>query len=272
MRISSPGETHHPAINITINVLGLLEIAENGISFNVSGEKLRTIIAMLATGPHLTVPRDQLIDELWGEKPPTNPTNALQAHIARIRRLLKHRLHHSVPDDIIRTSGTGYTLTLAEHAVDAHRFLRHVAEGARPGTPPSRVIDLLERALRLWRGPALVDTGDGPYCRSVAFRLDSTRVLAQENLIDAKLALGRHQDLVPELEQLTAHYPLRERLADQLMTALYRCGRQADALAAYQRTRQRLNLELGIDPSPILQARMREILNQDPSLIELATG
>jgi SARP family transcriptional regulator, regulator of embCAB operon len=268
MAISRPGETRFTPINI--NVLGLLEISENGTGFDVPGEKLRTIIAMLATDPHRTVPRDRLIDELWGETPPANATNALQAHIARIRRLFKHRLHRSVPDDIIRTTGTGYTLTLAEHAVDAHRFVRLANEGARSGTPPSRAIELLERALALWRGPALVDTGDGPHCRSVAFRLDSTRVLAQENLIDAKLAFGRHQDLVPELEQLTAHYPLRERLADQLMTALYRCGRQADALAAYQRTRQRLNHELGIDPSPILQARMREILNQDPSLIELA--
>jgi SARP family transcriptional regulator, regulator of embCAB operon len=268
MGTNRPGDALYPPV--TINVLGLLEIAENGNRFYVPGEKLRTIIAMLATGSHLTVPRDQLIDELWGEAPPTNPTNALQAHIARIRRLFKHRLYNTVPDDIIRTTGTGYTLALTEQAVDAHRFLRMADEGARPGTPPSRSIDLLERALALWRGPALVDTGDGSHCRSVAFRLDSTRVLAQENLIQAKLALGRHQDLVPELEQLTAHYPLRERLADQLMTALYRCGRQADALAAYQRTRQRLNHELGIDPSPILQSRMREILNQDPSLIELA--
>ncbi|HEX6471605.1 MAG TPA: AfsR/SARP family transcriptional regulator [Streptosporangiaceae bacterium] len=263
---TSRGWEHAP---ITINVLGLLEIAENGVRFDIQGEKLRTIIAMLATGSDLTVPRDQLIDELWGDSPPTNPTNALQAHIARIRRLLRYRLRWSAPDSILRTTGTGYMLALPEQAVDAHCFLRLADEGARPGTPPARTIDLLERALSLWRGPALVDTGDGPCCRSIAFRLDSTRVLTQENLIDAKLALGRHQDLVPELEQLTAQNPLRERFADQLMRALYRCGRQADALAAYQRTRQRLNRELGIDPSPILQARIREILNQDPSLIDV---
>jgi DNA-binding SARP family transcriptional activator len=268
MRDRGPGRSYdHSSVNI--NILGLLEVSEGARRFNVPGEKLRTILAVLAINASRSVPRDQLVEELWVDFTPANAGNAVQAHIARIRKLFRYWIHQTEPADIIRTTGSGYMLCLPEEAIDSNRFLRIVTEvRGFMFSQPAKAIDRLEQAFRLWRGPALIDTSEGPLCRSVAFRLDSARLHALEDLIEAKLAVGLDASLVPELEQLVAQHPLRERLADQLMRALYQCGRQADALSTYQRTRQRLVKELGIEPSRLLQTRMQEILNHDPSLIQ----
>ena len=199
---------------------------------------------------------DEAVDALWGARPPPTARNAVQGHVATLRKLLGR--------DRITTHESGYTLRLEEDELDLHRFERLLSDVR--GRPPQKQSDLLAEALGLFRGAPLQDFCYDDFARAEAARIEELRLRALELKIDAELALGRHDDVVPQLERLIAEAPLRERFRAQLMLALYRAGRQAEALEAYQRARSALVDELGIEPGPELQQLERQILNQDPGL------
>jgi DNA-binding SARP family transcriptional activator/streptogramin lyase len=202
------------------------------------------------------VSSDRLIDELWDGKPPETAAKALQGYVSSLRKQLG--------PETVETVGAGYRLIVAPGDLDAHRFEELLAE-ARPLEHVPAAAKLRE-ALALWRGPALGDFAYDDFARHEIERLDELRLVAVERRIDLELALGHHGDLVPELEALVRAHPLRERLRGHLMVALYRSGRQAEALDAYRDARTALRGELGLEPSEELQALQRAILDHDPSL------
>ncbi|GGQ49065.1 BTAD domain-containing putative transcriptional regulator [Streptomyces mutabilis] len=255
-----------------IEILGPLRVSSQGVLIDIPGEKLRAIVATLALSPGVTVSTSDLLDELWGERPPRSAVNSLQGHIARLRRALVTQSGEEEMRHVIKTSGSGYMLALSPRDVDASRFVADVKlAGRKSATEPMEAIALLTRALGAWRGPALLDTGHGMICRTAAAHLEETRLMARELMIDARLALGAHHETIPELEQLMSRHPLRERLCEQLMLALYRSGRQAEAISTFHRVRHRLSTELGLEPGPGLRNTLAEILRQEESLLHEAS-
>lgn len=244
-----------------ISLLGSLEVSFGQVRLNVPGQKLRTLLAIFGLSPSTTVSQDQLIDELWPQAPPKDAANSLQVHVLRLRRLLASYAGAAAGALLVTTS-SGYCLAVAGDAIDAIQFTRLAAQAQQPGCDAAQRRLFLVRALDLWRGPALLDIGDSMTCRIAAVRLEETRLVAQEELFDAELSLRMHSATVPLLEQFTARYPLRERFSEQLMVALYRSGRQADAIDVYHRTRQRLLSELGLEPNESIRSRFQEILRQ----------
>jgi DNA-binding SARP family transcriptional activator len=241
-------------------VLGPLEVLEGGRSIGLGGLRQRTLLVLLLLRANEAVSRDRLIDDLWGAEPPATAANSLAALVARLRR--------SLPADLLLTTPGGYELRIEPDGLDLHRFERLVEEGGRAlaAAEPNRAAELLRSALSLWRGPALVDFAYEAFAQPVIVRLEELRLAALESRIDADLALDRHLDLVSELQGLLLEHPLRERLRGQLMLALYRSGRQAEALEAYRDGRQVFVEELGIEPGPALQELEGAILRQDPQL------
>ncbi|MDP9244513.1 MAG: AAA family ATPase, partial [Chloroflexota bacterium] len=241
-------------------VLGPLEVGREEISLPLGSGKERALLAILLLNANQTVSRDRLVDDLWGEKPPERATKAIQTYVSRLRK--------SLPAGVLRTRAPGYVLELEPEQLDLHRFERLLAEGQRALAEGSAELASasLREALALWRGPALAEFRSEPFAQGEAARLEELRLLALEARIDADLGLGRHADLVGELDSLVAHHPLRERFRAQLMTALYRSGRQAEALAVYQDARRVLVEELGIEPGRGLRELEQAILRQDPSL------
>ncbi|MGP9017240.1 AfsR/SARP family transcriptional regulator [Streptomyces sp. BR1] len=244
-----------------------MEITDGHLTFRIPGEKLRAIVAALALSPGRPVSRHDLIDELWGEDLPRNAENSLQGHVARLRRIIESRTGRDGPRGLIQTSSFGYALSLPERDVDASQFTALVRQATAAHRAPERVVRLLTEALALWRGPALLDTGQGMISRLAYTRLTEVRLMAYEHLFDAELDLGLHREVITELQQLHAQYPLRERFCEQLITALYRSGRQAEALDAYHRTRQRLSHSLGLEPGDALRARFQDILRREPATL-----
>jgi DNA-binding SARP family transcriptional activator len=241
-------------------VLGPLEAWDEGRELSLGGPRPRALLAVLLLHANEVVPADRLIDDLWGEDSPEDAAAALRVNVSRLRKAL--------PEDVLVTRSPGYVLVVEPDALDLHRFERLVDEG-RSLLSRSLAGDGSERlreALSLWRGPALADFAYESFARPAISRLDEIRLAAVELLIDADLALGHHHEVVGELEALVAEHPLRERLRMCLMTALYRSGRQADALEAYQDARRALVDGLGIEPSAALQKLERAILRQDPAL------
>jgi DNA-binding SARP family transcriptional activator len=242
-----------------IEILGPIEVVADRRK-SVGGTKVRATLAMLALNIGRVVSCEELVDELWGTRPPGNARNALQAHVTRLRRLLGD-------EPALVTVDNGYLLDLPPDTVDANRFRRLAAGGAQLVVDaPETAVALLEQALRSWRGPALLDAGQGQRCRAAAHWLNESRIIAREDLMNARLALGDERAVASELERLVAQYPLRERLYELLMLALYRGGRQADALDVFHRLRHRLDDDLGLQPGIDLQRRYRAILSQDPAL------
>ena len=241
-------------------ILGPLEVWDGGGEVSLGGPKPRALLAGLLLHPNEVVPTDRLIDELWGEDSPEDAAAALRVNVSRLRKAL--------PQDVLTTRSPGYIVRVEPDELDLHRFERLAGEGrnllARGLTADAS--ERLREALSLWRGPALADFAYESFAQAAIARLEEIRLTAVELRIEADLALGRHDELVGELESLVAEHPLRERLRRYLMTALYRSGRQAEALDAYQEARRALVDELGIDPSPALQELERAILRQDPSL------
>jgi len=238
-----------------LQILGPLEILDvNGVRVFVSGQKRRALLAALVVCAGRTLSMDRLIEELWGGAPPVNATNALQAHIGRLRKAVEAACGE--PDRIV-TRPPGYFLTLLPGETDAAEFATKVA--AARSVDPAAAIPLLRAALALWRGPALDGCVVGDLCAAEAVVLDESRLTALEALYDASLRIGRHAEVIGELEESTAAHPLRERFYDQLMVALCRADRQSDALGVYERARRRLITELGVEPGPTLRARERAI-------------
>ena len=231
-------------------MLGPLEVRSGGRPIEIGRGKPRALLALLALNAGKPMPAERLIDELWDDAPPATAATALQVYVSKLRKALG--------EGAIRTIAGGYVLAGGD--VDLDRFRELVAEAAR--AEPPLAVRLLDEALALFRGPPLADV-ELPL---EAARLEELRVAARERRCAAALALGGGDDLVPELEALAAEHPLRESFRAQLMLALYRAGRQADALAAYRDARQRLVDELGIEPSPRLQELEQAILRQDPTL------
>ncbi len=249
-----------------VGILGPLEVqGENG-PLTVASPKERAVLEVLALRGGAVVPTDVLIDALWGIDPPRSAPKSLQSHVSRLRRTL--------PAGAIATEGVGYRLVVLPEDVDAHRFERLVAAGrqAADGGDHRRAIRLLDRALDLWRGAPLTDLADGSLRIGQTVRLEELQLAAAETRVDAHLALGHHEVMVPELESLVAQHSLRERFWWQLMLALHRSDRRADALAAYQRLRALLRDELGIDPSNEVRELETRILREDPDLLLVSSG
>jgi DNA-binding SARP family transcriptional activator len=238
-------------------ILGPLEVRDRGGSVQVRGRKQRALLAVLVLHAGEVVSSDALIDALWAESLPHTARAALQNHVSRLRRALGPGL--------LETHGDGYVLEVSPDQIDLGRFERLTAE-ARAAEDLERAATKLRAALELWRGAPLADLAFEPFAAREAPRLEELRTTAMEDLIDARLATGGGPDLVAELEQLIAEHPFRERLRGQLMLALYRSGRQADALEAYQETRRTLVDELGIEPGAPLRELEQAILRQDASL------
>jgi DNA-binding SARP family transcriptional activator len=230
-------------------ILGPLEVLENDRPIPLGGARQRALLAILLTRANEVVSTDRLIDDLWGEAPPRTALNTLQYYVSQLRKLLGA--------DRIVTRPPGYAVRIEPDELDLALFERLLEEGGG-----GRV----REALGLWRGPPLADFAYEEFAQAEAARLEELRLAALEQRIDADLALGRHAELVGELEQLIVQHPLRERLRGQLMLALYRSGRQAEALETYQAMRRALVDELGIEPGPALQELEKAMLRQDRAL------
>lgn len=241
---------------VEIRILGSLEVVFEGGIVTPSGQKQRALLAILAVAGGDLVPTDRLIEELWGERPPRTALTSLQNFVSQLRKALG--------PDVLETRPHGYRLRLDQVNLDALRF-QALLESARRAEPAERV-RLLREGLELWRGPALADFRYDSFAQNEARRLDELRVVAQEEALTAEVELGRHADVVPELESLVRQEPLRERPRAQLMLALYRSGRQAEALDVYHDARRILGGELGIEPSPGLQRLYTSILRQESQL------
>jgi DNA-binding SARP family transcriptional activator len=230
------------------------------IPIAVPAPKQRALLAILLLGANEPITADRLIERLWDGRPPASARKVLQTYVSRLRRV--------VGDSVLLTGPAGYELRVEPDQLDLHRFERLVAEARNAA--PREAAQLLRHALAAWRGPPLADLGDEPFAQNEIARLDELRLAALEERIEADLALGRDGDLVAELQALVAEHPLRERLRAQLMLALYRSGRQAEALDVHRQGRRRLVDELGIEPGPVLRKLERAILRQDAALEPLA--
>jgi DNA-binding SARP family transcriptional activator len=221
----------------------------------LGGEKQRALLAILALRANEVIAREWLLEALWADDPPATAVKALQVYVSRLRKVL--------PDGVLVTRPPGYVLEVDPEEVDLYRFQRLVA--AASNADPAQASVLLRSALTLWRGPPLAEFGDEPFARLEAARLEDLHLAALKDLIDADLSRGDHRALVPELRRLVEEHPHRERLRGQLMLALYRSGRQAEALDAYRAARSALD-KLGLEPSLALRTLERQILTQDPIL------
>jgi len=245
-------------------LLGPLEVEERGARLALGPAGQRALLARLLLDANRTVAVDRLVDDLWGDAVPATAVKMIHIHVSKLRKLL--------PAGVLVTRPPGYTVTVPPEALDLVRFerLRERGRTALAGGYAAKAADRLRDALALWRGPALAEF-DEPFAAIESRRLDELRLACVEDRIDADLALGRHTLLVGELDALVAHQPLRERPRGQLMLALYRSGRQAQALAAYRQLRHMLSSELGIEPAPALRELERRMLQQDRTL-DVATA
>jgi DNA-binding SARP family transcriptional activator/ABC-type transport system substrate-binding protein/streptogramin lyase len=242
-------------------LLGPVEVLRDGRPIALGGGKPRALLALLLLRANEVVSRDRLIDALWGDRPPGTADHGLDVQISRLRKAFE-------PDEPLVTRPGGYVLEVDAEQIDVRRFERLLEEGRRANAAgePAEALQTLEEALGLWRGNALADLEYETFARPESDRLEELRLVATEERVDAELPLGRHDTLVPELEALTTKHPLRERLRGQLMLALYRAGRQPEALRIYSDARKRLVDELGIEPSQQLRDLEQAILRQDPAL------
>jgi DNA-binding SARP family transcriptional activator len=244
-------------------ILGPLEVVEAGHPVRLAGARQRALLAILLLHVGEAISTDRLIEELWGEEPPEAGSAALRVRISQLRRAL------GPAGELLVTRPPGYALALAPEQVDLRRFERLVEAGdaALGRNDPAAAVDSLREALALWRGPPLADFSYAPFAQGAIVRLEELRLAAIELRVEAELALGDHARLAGELQALVLEHPLRERLCGQLMLALYRDGRQADALEAYRSARRRLVDEIGLEPGPELHDLERRILAQDEGLM-----
>ena len=237
-------------------ILGPLEALVDGSPVDLGGQRQRALLAALLLRAGQVVPTERLVDDVWGEEPPRHAVTALQNGVSALRRLLGR--------DVLEFRPPGYVLRVDDGQLDSVRFERLLAE-ARTAQPDMRAAKLRE-ALDLWRGDALVDLAYHDFAQAEIRRLEELRVVAREERIGADAELGRHADVVAELESLVTEYPLRERPRELLMQAYYCSGRQAEALEAYQDARRTFVGELGVEPGRRLQEMQARILRQDPTI------
>jgi len=245
---------------LEFRLLGPVEAVIDGQPVALAAAKPRALLAVLLLDRNRVVSVGRLVEDLWGDEPPETATKALQGYVSQLRKALGA--------DRLLTKPPGYSLRVEAGELDLDRFERLLREGRELlGAGDSKAAaKRLAEALELWRGTPFAEFESEPFARDAGARLEDARLAALEDRIEADLALGRHARLVPELEELVAREPLLERPRGQLMLALYRSGRQADALELYRRTRETLSDELGIEPSLELQELERRMLQHDPSL------
>ncbi len=243
--------------SLELALLGPFEVRQAGEALELGGVRPRALLALLALRRGSVVSSDKIVDELWGESPPPTARHMVEVYVSKLRKL--------VSGDVLVTLSPGYLLRADPEQVDIARFERLFAEGQEvlARGEATMATARLGEALALWRGPALVDFAYEPFAQTEIVRLEELRLLAEEQRIEAELALGNAPELIGGLEQLIAAAPFRERLRGQLMLALYRAGRQADALAAYAAARETLVEQLGIEPGPELRQLERAILGQE---------
>lgn len=249
-----------PPVAIEYRVLGPLEALDDGRQLPLGGPRQRAVLAVLLLHANEVVPASRLVDDLWGDEPPETASNILQGYVSDLRHLLGR--------EAIATRGRGYAIQVGPGDLDLRRFERLSDAGieALDDGRPREAADVLREGLALWRGTALADLLDESFVTPAVGRLEELRLGVLERRIDADLACGRHAEVVAELTALVGEHPLREWFRAQQMLALYRSGRQAEALDSYRAARQILADELGIDPGPALRRLERAILAQDPSL------
>jgi DNA-binding response OmpR family regulator len=253
------------ADRIEFRLLGRVEAWRAGVRVELGGPKQRAVLASLLLRAGRVVSQDQLVDDLWPDDPPARATATVQVFVSNLRRALEPDRPRGAPARVLVTDAPGYRLAVDPAAVDAHAFTDLLAE-ARTTADPERTAALLGEAAALWHGPALAGLPDAPFARTEAARLEELRLGAAEDRTEAELALGRHETLVAGLERRVRTHPLRERSRAQLMLALFRCGRAAEALAAYRAGRRLLADELGLEPGARLRELEQAILRQDPAL------
>jgi DNA-binding SARP family transcriptional activator/WD40 repeat protein len=246
---------------VEFRILGPLQVVQDGESFAVGPVQQRALLAVLVLHRGEVVSTDRLIDELWGERPPATAAKTVQVYISHLRKVLG--------SGVIVTEGRGYRLAVEPEQVDVGRFDALSTEGRRAlaAGDAARARERLCSALGLWRGEPLAEFGYEPFAQTAVVQLQKARLAVCEDRIEAELALGRDGELIGELEGLIASNPLRERLRGQLMLALYRAGRQADALSVYREMSGLLREELGLEPGRSLRELERLILEHDPSLV-----
>ena len=243
-------------------ILGPLEVRTDGRPVPVQGFRQRALLAMLLVHANEVVASGRLLDELWGAGPGTD-TAVLRVRISQLRKALRS----AGCDQLLQTRPRGYVLKLDRDQLDLGRHERLTAEaGVVLGHDPACAAARLRGALALWRGPPLADFAYEPFAQSTIGRLEELRLTTLEKWIEAELAAGREREMVGELRPLVAEHPLREGFRAQMILALYRAGRQAEALEVYRQTRSLLVGELGVEPAPALQQLHRAVLTHDPSL------
>jgi DNA-binding SARP family transcriptional activator len=235
---------------LEFRILGPIAVLRDGDELAIPGTRARAVLAVLLVDAGRVVPADRLIDLLWSDEPPRSARNSLHVRVAGLRRALGK--------DRIVSRGLGYSLQVEPGELDLHRFEALLDDGSA---------DAVAEALELWRGPPLADFANEHWAAASIARLDELHLVARERRIEAELERGEDSAVIPELEALVQEHPLRERLWGQLMLALYRCGRQVDALSAYRAARDRFVGEFGIEPSRALHELERAILEQDPALL-----
>jgi DNA-binding SARP family transcriptional activator len=252
-------------VSVEYRLLGPLEAIIDGRRVHLGGALQRGVLVCLLGQPNAVVPSAAIIDELWANDPPATASNLVQGYVSQLRKVLGR--------EAIETRGAGYVAQVYPDALDLHRFERLADTGtqALADGQVEQAATAFADALALWRGPALADLDDKPFLRSTAARLNELRLLARERWLEAELACGRHAEIVGEIRDLVAKHPLRERPHGLLMLALYRSGRQAEALETYRTARAALVEEVGIEPGSWLQELERSILRRDAALDEPAT-
>jgi DNA-binding SARP family transcriptional activator len=251
--------------HLEFRLLGPTRMLVNGVDVPLRAARLRHLLSLLLVHRDEISSVDRLVDELWEGHPPESAGAALRVHVSRLRKVLSAVGH----DELLVTRPSGYQLDVASATIDVVQFERSAARGQAllVDGDPDRAVELLREALKMWHGDALIDVPGSASVVAEAARLGELRLGVVEDCIDAELACGRHRQVLGELDALVAAHPLRERLWAQRMTALYRSGRQADALAAYQSLRRKLAEELGLDPSPQLSELHERILTRTVEVV-----
>lgn len=263
------GATDGAASGLCFGVLGPLQVTRSGERLALGGRQQRAVLALLLAEAGAVVSVGRLADALWGEQTPSGFVTTVQTYVFHLREVLDPGRGHGVPSKVLVTeAGSGYRLDTGDSSVDSAVFEGSVRAGreAMERSSYEAASAELERGLGVWRGEVLADLADLGFVEPFAARLQELRLVAQGLRIEAELALGRHDAALPEINRLIADHPLREQFHAQRIMALYRGGRQSDALAAYLQLRSRLREELGIEPSPPLQELHRAVLAQDPAL------
>ena len=253
---------------VHFRILGPLEVSDGTRLLALGGPRQRAVLVALLLSANRVMAVDRLVDELWGEDPPAQALNALQTYVSKLRGVLEPDRRPREPARVLRSQPPGYVLVVNPTDLDAALFEELCGEGrallqhGRPDAARER----FAAALGLWRGPPLAEFADQPFARAEAARLEELRSVALEDRVAAQLALGEHSAVIAELQGSVADQPLRERLWQQLMLALYRAGRQGEALAAFQRCRAILDEQLGVEPGPALRRLQAQVLAHDPAL------